>query len=173
MSLSNDSFISWLFAWIWISALAIPIGRACSLYFPYLVTGKIFFTIKNEKLRRFFISTYLNRDNSNATNPKDQDKLPLLGCIYYAVAIPLVTVAYIALISCLVYFPFPDGLGSMHPVPHNSQYRDCDKSVIFWLNSYDSEFEMKDLITYEEAVNEVIYFLQNDDVSANLSWEPD
>ncbi|GBF67339.1 hypothetical protein LAWASA_9 [Lawsonibacter asaccharolyticus] len=40
-------------------------------------------------------------------------------------------------------------------------------------NSYDSEFEMKDLITYEEAVNEVIYFLQNDDVSANLSWEPD
>ena len=76
-------------------------------------------------------------------------------------------------LSCLVYFPFPDGLGSMHPVPHNSQYRDCDKSVIFWLNSYDSEFEMKDLITYEEAVNEVIYFLQNDDVSANLSWEPD
>lgn len=99
MSLSNDSFISWLFAWIWISALAIPIGRACSLYFPYLVTGKIFCTIKNEKLRRFFISTYLNRDNSNATNPKDQDKLPLLGCIYYAVAIPLVTVAYIALIG--------------------------------------------------------------------------
>lgn len=47
------------------------------------------------------------------------------------------------------------------------------KSIIFWLNSYDSEYEMKDLITYEEAVNEVIYFLQNDDVSANLSWEPD
>lgn len=76
-------------------------------------------------------------------------------------------------ISCLIYFPSPDGLGSMHPVPHNSQYHDCDKSIIFWLNSYDSEYEMKDLITYEEAVNEVIYFLQNDDVSANLSWEPD
>ena len=76
-------------------------------------------------------------------------------------------------LSCLIYFPSPDGLGSMHPVPHNSQYHDCDKSIIFWLNSYDSEYEMKDLITYEEAVKEVIYFLQNDDVSANLSWEPD
>ena len=32
---------------------------------------------------------------------------------------------------------------------------------------------MKDLITYEEAITEVIYFLQNDDVSSNLSWEPD
>ena len=66
---------------------------------PIFGDWKNIFTIKNEKLRRFFISTYLNRDNSNATNPKDQDKLPLLGCIYYAVAIPLVTVAYIALIG--------------------------------------------------------------------------
>lgn len=99
MSLSNDTFISWLFAWIWISALAIPIGRACSLYFPYLVTAKIYYTIKSKRLQTFFISTYLNRSLPNATDAKDRNKLPLLGCIYYAIGIPLVTVAYIALIG--------------------------------------------------------------------------
>mgnify|MGYP003376246493 FL=1 len=98
-SLANDNFLSWLFAWIWISSMAIPIGRSCSLYFPYLVTGKIYYTVKSEKLQRFFISTYLNRGNPNATDPKDRDKLPLLGCIYYIVSIPLVITAYLSLIG--------------------------------------------------------------------------
>ena len=110
----------------------------------------------------------------NSLNQEYQDKQPVIIEIETSSKKSLtIGVGTKEGLSCLVYFPFPDGLGSMHPVPHNSQYRDCDKSIIFWLNSYDSEFEMKDLITYEEAVNEVIYFLQNDDVSANLSREPD
>lgn len=76
-------------------------------------------------------------------------------------------------LSCLTYFPFHNGLGSMHPVPPDDQYCDCEETIIFWMNSYDSEFEMKDLIPYEEAIRQVLYFLQNDNISTNLSWEPD
>ena len=110
----------------------------------------------------------------NRLNQEYQDKQPVIIEIEsYSKKSLTVGVGTKEGLSCLTYFPFHDGLGAMHPVPLDSKYRNCEKSIIFWLNSYDSEFEMKYLITYEEAITEVIYFLQNDDVSSNLSWEPD
>ena len=45
--------------------------------------------------------------------------------------------------------------------------------TFFWLNSYDSEWAIEDLVTYEEAMDEVLYFLRNNDIDADLNWEKD
>lgn len=76
-------------------------------------------------------------------------------------------------LSCLTFFPSPNGLGSMHLVSPNQSECNDEESIVFWLDSYDSEWEMKELVTYEEAKNEVLYFLQNDDINASSNWELD
>ena len=76
-------------------------------------------------------------------------------------------------LSCLTFFPSPDGLGSMSLILSEEQALNYGESIIFWLDSYDSEWEIERLVTYEMAINEVSYFLRNDDVNANLNWELD
>lgn len=76
-------------------------------------------------------------------------------------------------LSCLTFFPSPNGLGSMHLISSNALEYNYEESIIFWLDSYDCEWEIEKLVTYEEAINEVLYFLKNDDVDTSLNWELD
>jgi len=74
-------------------------------------------------------------------------------------------------LSCLDFFPTADGLGSMHPV---SQIKEnAMGSIVFWMDSYDCEWERNLLIPYEDAIKELQYFLKYDNVSTNLIWELD
>ena len=73
--------------------------------------------------------------------------------------------------SCLDFFPDSNGLGSMHPVPQSKQK--SKNSVVFWLDSYDSEWEADLLIPYNMAIKELRYFLKYNDVSSNYIWELD
>ena len=74
-------------------------------------------------------------------------------------------------LSCLDFFPTPDGLGSMHPISKGEEK--SDRSIVFWLDSYDSEWEVDSLIPYKDAISELSYFLKHDDVSTNYIWELD
>lgn len=74
-------------------------------------------------------------------------------------------------LSCLDFFPTCNGLGSMSPASQNEQK--SEKTIVFWLDSYDSEWEIDLLIPYSEAIKELQYFLEYDDVSSNYIWELD
>lgn len=61
----------------------------------------------------------------------------------------------------------------MHLISPDKQDLNHGESIIFWLDSYDSEWAIEELVTYEEAMNEVLYFLRNDDIGADLNWKKD
>lgn len=72
---------------------------------------------------------------------------------------------------CLDFFPNSNGLGSLHPAPQTEH--GSERSIIFWMDSYDSEWELDLLISYQEAIEELSYFLKHDDVSTKYIWELD
>lgn len=74
-------------------------------------------------------------------------------------------------LSCLDFFPTPDGLGSMHPILQSDPKE--RKNIVFWLDSYDSEWEADLLIPFSMAIQELQYFLKYNDVSSNYIWELD
>ena len=73
--------------------------------------------------------------------------------------------------SCLDFFPNSNGLGSMHPAPQSKQK--SEKSIVFWIDSYDSEWEADLLIPYSIAIRELRHFLKHNDISSNYIWELD
>ena len=73
--------------------------------------------------------------------------------------------------SCLDFFPNSNGLGSMHPAPQSKQK--SEKSIVFWMDSYDCEWDKNLLIPYKDAIKELQYFLKHDNISTNLTWELD
>ena len=110
----------------------------------------------------------------NELNQEYKDKQPIIIEIESDTRKSLTLgVGVIGGLSCLTYFPFPDGLGSMHLISTDKLGLNHGESIIFWLNSYDSEWAIEDLVTYEEAMDEVLYFLQNNDIDADLNWEKD
>lgn len=107
----------------------------------------------------------------NELNQKYRDIQPIIVQIESDTKKSLtIGIGAIESLSCLSFFPLPNGLGSMHLVLPDKQEDDSGDSIIFWLDSYDSEWEIKELVTYEEALNEVLYFLQNDDINTSLEW---
>ena len=110
----------------------------------------------------------------NELNQEYKDKQPIIIEIESDTKKSLtVGVGAIEGLSCLTYFPFSDGLGSTHLISPDKQGLNHGESIIFWLNSYNSEWAIEELVTYEEAMNEVLYFLRNDDIDADLNWKKD
>ena len=74
----------------------------------------------------------------NELNQEYKDKQPIIIEIESDTRKSLtVGVGAIEGLSCLTFFPFPDGLGSMHLISPNEQGLNYKESIIFWLNSYD------------------------------------
>ena len=74
-------------------------------------------------------------------------------------------------LSCLDFFPTADGLGSIHPISKIEEITfGC---IVFWMDSYDSEWEADLLIPYSIAIRELRHFLKHNDISSNYIWELD
>ncbi len=74
-------------------------------------------------------------------------------------------------LCCLDFFPTADGLGSIHPVSQIKEH--TLGSIVFWMDSYDCEWERDLLIPYKDAIKELQHFLKYDNISTNLIWELD
>ena len=74
-------------------------------------------------------------------------------------------------LCCLDFFPTADGLGSIHPVSQIKEH--TLGSIVFWMDSYDCEWERDLLIPYKDAIKELQHFLKYDNISNNLIWELD
>ena len=66
----------------------ILLERLCSCYFPYLLSAKIYYTVKNRRLQNLLIAHQRTRSADSKTKREDQNKLPFIGCIYCAVTFP-------------------------------------------------------------------------------------
>lgn len=74
-------------------------------------------------------------------------------------------------LTCLDFFPTADGLGSIHPISKIEEITfGC---IVFWMDSYDCEWDKNLLIPYKDAIKELQYFLKHDNISTNLTWELD
>ena len=111
-----------IIGWVCYTLIAIVLEGLCSCYFPFLLSAKFWHTIKNPKLRSILISSRRTRAEDSETAPEDRDKLPLLGCIYCAVAFPwlfceiviiLVVFALVLLKSDFLHSPFMTDLISI------------------------------------------------------------
>lgn len=92
-----------LAAWTFFAAAAVFLERLCSCYFPWLLTARFYCRIKNPVLRGLLISPQRTRSPDSKTAPGDRDKLPLLGCVYCAVAVPWFLFGFILLLLLLVW----------------------------------------------------------------------
>ena len=90
-----ESPVESLFVWIFCIIATILTGKACSTYFPYLLTSKIYYKVKTKRFQKIFMRQYLNRTLSPAVADEDRNKLPLLACIWYAISFPMVTIGFL------------------------------------------------------------------------------
>lgn len=91
-----------LFGWIWKAITIIFLERLCSCYFPFLLSEKFYYIVKNPKLCSVLISPRRTRTKDSETAPKDRNKLPFLGCIYCIVAFPWLFLEFIIPFSFLI-----------------------------------------------------------------------
>lgn len=77
-----------LISWIFMAISAILVEQLCSCYFPYLLSAKIYYTIKNKQLQNILIAHQRTRSADSKTKQEDQSKLPFIGCIYCIVVFP-------------------------------------------------------------------------------------
>lgn len=98
-SMEFETFLLILFVWIGLTVISFFAGRGCSCYFPYLISAKVYYTVKHSKWQKIFISRYPNRTLDVKTSHEDKDKLPLLGCVYYSITIFLTLIGSISLIG--------------------------------------------------------------------------
>lgn len=89
-----ESIIESGLLWLFLVAISVLTGRACSAYFPFLATSKFYYEIKSPKLKGILISPHIDRTLTIAADYKDRNKLPLIGCIWYIMAFPMITVGY-------------------------------------------------------------------------------
>lgn len=83
-----ETCIGILISWPFFAIPTILVERLCSCYFPYLLSAKIYYTIKNKRLQNILIAHQRTRSADSKTKQEDRNKLPFIGCIYCIVAFP-------------------------------------------------------------------------------------
>lgn len=91
--------IEWTLIWFFLVIISILTTRACSAYFPFLVTSKLYCEIRNQRLQKILISPYIDRTLTVGAACEDRNKLSFIGCAFFAVAIIMLTVGYIFLVG--------------------------------------------------------------------------
>lgn len=91
--------MEWNWAWdLLVMLLAVPVlwlnGWVISCYFPFLLTARFYFTIKNPQLCRLLLSDGFNRSGSTRTRLEDRNKMPFLGVVYYITSIFLLVLLW-------------------------------------------------------------------------------
>ena len=111
-----------IMGWVCFAIISILLERLCSCYFPFLLSSKFYYRVRNKKLQSILISPRRTRSKDSETAPEDRNKLPLLGCIYCAVIFPwlfceivilLIVLALVLLESDFLYSPFMTNLISI------------------------------------------------------------
>ena len=111
-----------IMGWVCFAIIAILLENLCSCYFPFLLSSKFYYRVRNKKLQSILISPRRTRSKDSETAPEDRNKLPLLGCIYCAVIFPwlfceivilLIVLALVLLESDFLYSPFMTNLISI------------------------------------------------------------
>ncbi|MCI8538786.1 MAG: hypothetical protein HFF18_09045 [Oscillospiraceae bacterium] len=77
-----------LFAVLGKTMAALLLERLCSCYFPFLLSARYYYPIRNRRLQALLISPQRTRSADSQTAPRDRNKLPLLGFLYCAVILP-------------------------------------------------------------------------------------
>lgn len=73
-----------------------------SCYFPFLLSAKYYYVVKNPILRKILISTQLSRSQKSRTQISDRNKLPMIGIAYYVLGTISLIVFYISDICAMV-----------------------------------------------------------------------
>ena len=111
-----------IMGWVCFAIISILLEGLCSCYFPFLLSSKFYYRVRNKKLQSILISPRRTRSKDSETAPEDRNKLPLLGCIYCAVIFPwlfceivilLIVLALVLLESDFLYSPFMTNLISI------------------------------------------------------------
>lgn len=76
-------------------------GEMVSCYFPFLLSAKYYYVIKNPLLCKILISTQLNRSPKSKTRLEDRNKLPLVALIYYVLG-TILLVAFVVSDICAI-----------------------------------------------------------------------
>lgn len=104
-----------IIGWVCSVVVAVILENLCSCYFPFLLSSKFYYQVRNKKLQSILISPQRTRSKDSETAPEDRNKLPLLGCIFCAVIFPwlfceivilLIVLALVLLESDFLYSPF-------------------------------------------------------------------
>ena len=71
-----------IIGWVCSVVVAVILENLCSCYFPFLLSSKFYYQVRNKKLQSILISPQRTRSKDSETAPEDRNKLPLLGCVY-------------------------------------------------------------------------------------------
>ena len=71
-----------IIGWVCSVVVAVILENLCSCYFPFLLSSKFYYRVRNKKLQSILISPRRTRSKDSETAPEDRNKLPLLGCVY-------------------------------------------------------------------------------------------
>lgn len=108
-------YLFFLSSFLFMCPLMLLCGRVIGCWYPFLLSGKHYLTIKHPKLQALLIADGRNRSKSTLTRPEDRDKLSLFGILYYLLmsflwAAALVLTVYI-LLTDLLRIPLADRQG--------------------------------------------------------------
>ena len=108
-------YLFFLVSFLCMCPLMVLCGRVIGCWYPFLLSGKHYLTIKHPKLRVLLIADGKNRSKSTLTRPEDRDKLSLFGAIYYLLILLLLGAAFVLavyiLLTDLFQIPLADRQG--------------------------------------------------------------
>ena len=69
-------------------------GHNLTCYYPFLLSHKVYITVKNPKLQKILVSDQFNRNKSSQTKHEDRNKMAVLGFIHYVIQFLLLSAIY-------------------------------------------------------------------------------
>ena len=84
------------------SAITGLMASACSCYFPWLLSWRAYYIVKNKRMQKLLISKQFNRSRDTRTAPEDRNKMAFVGCVMWGANLIFTVVTWSILIFSIV-----------------------------------------------------------------------
>ena len=84
-AMSFETFIVFFSACILQTIISGLLSSMCSCYFPYLLSWRAYYVVKNKRMQEILIAGQRNRSRDSKTAPEDRNKMTFLGCVCWLI----------------------------------------------------------------------------------------